>query len=85
MASRKRKQTTVELVQLVCLQRRYLQLAASAQTAYRAGHKSEFQMLLPLAERLQKEIDRRFARIPASQITKATDSDDIGWLLVSGT
>lgn len=74
--------TADELLMLVCLQRRYLSLLATAQLAYKAGHKKEFAMLLPIAKRLLKEIDVRFAKIPKSQLDKAKDSD-LSWLLTT--
>lgn len=72
--------TEDDLVILICLQRRYLSLVANAQTAYNSGHKEEFQMLLPLAETIQKEIDKRFAKIPKKLIKKAVKSD-LQWIL----
>lgn len=67
-----------DLLTIVILQRRYLNLIAAGQVAYTSGHKSEVEMLIPMADAVKKEIDRRFKKIPKKDIKRVSKSDLTG-------
>ena len=68
------------LLAIITLQRRYMNMLVAAHNASVAGDNDVANLLIPMANSLKKEIDKRYKKIPKKDIARVKKSD-LNWLL----